>query len=71
VSGDRAHIDKQIDLGRPKQSQKFGERARRMAYREDCLHWCINCTAAAFAARSWGGATMTAWICRRRFGSPN
>jgi hypothetical protein len=32
------YIDEQIDRGLPEQSHKFGDRARRMAYREDCRH---------------------------------
>jgi hypothetical protein len=37
-AGDRAHIYEQIDPRLPEQSHKFGDRARRMAYREDCRH---------------------------------
>jgi hypothetical protein len=33
---DGAHIHEQIDRDLPKQTQEFGERACRMAYREDC-----------------------------------
>ena len=35
---DRAHIDEQIHGHLPEQSHKFFDRARRMAYREDCRH---------------------------------
>jgi hypothetical protein len=30
--------ERQIDRGLPEQTHKFGDRARRMAYREDCRH---------------------------------
>jgi hypothetical protein len=35
---DRAHIDEQVHGHLPEQSYKFFDRARRMAYREDCRH---------------------------------
>jgi hypothetical protein len=36
--GPSVHLE-QIDRGLPEQSHKFGDRARRMAYREDRWDW--------------------------------